>query len=151
MRASLEQRQQKAMSFFKLFGLDQNVEELREELSIPEGIFGGSRVMITTDPTHPGLRQLQPNRQRVAYLVLPDEEIQLGLIRPLRLSYQHVVCGRVTRIGLTIAQTFARQPSFYTSTFCAACKGHFPLTVHDDSGAIPEFQFFWEDSSPVGR
>ncbi|HWB11505.1 MAG TPA: hypothetical protein VG826_19905 [Pirellulales bacterium] len=107
--------------------------------------------MITTDPTHPGLRELQSNQQQAAYLVLPDEEIQLGLIRPLRFSYQHVVCGTVTRMGLTIAQTFARQPSFYASTFCAACKGHFPLAVYDDSGTMPEFQFFWQDGSPVGR
>ena len=143
------------MALFRLFGFDhiigQIVEEVREEPFIPEGIFGESRVMITTDPTHPGLRELQSNKQQVAYLVLPDEEIQLGLIRPLRLSYQHVVCDTVTQMGLTIAQTFARQPSFYSSTFCAACKGHFPLTIYDDSGTIPQFQFLWDDGSPVGR
>ena len=138
------------MSFYKFFGFDAVVEQVQEELFIPEGIFGHSEVMITTDPTHPGLKELQSNRQQIAYLVLPEEEIELGLVRPLRFSYQHVVCGSVTRIGLSIAQTFARQPSFYTQTFCAACRAHFPLKTYDDSGAIPQFQFFWEDGSPVG-
>jgi hypothetical protein len=54
-------------------------------------------------------------------------------------------------MGLTIAQTFARRPSFYTDMFCVACKAHFPLTIYDDTGTIPHFQFFWEDGSPVGR
>lgn len=138
------------MSFFRFLGFDKVVEQVEEEVFVPEGIFGASQVMITTDPTHPGLRELQTNRQQVAYLVLPEEEIELGLIRPLRQSYQHVVCGSVTRIGLTIAQTFARQPSFYTRTFCAACRGHFPLKTFDGDAATPRDQFFWEDGSPVG-
>ena len=138
------------MSFFRFFGFDEVVEQVEEEVFAPEGTFGANQVMITTDPTHPGLRELQTNRQQVAYLVLPEEEIELGLIRPLRQSYQHVVCGSVTRIGLTIAQTFARQPSFYTQTFCVACRGHFPLKKYDDSGTIPQYQFYWEDGSPVG-
>lgn len=138
------------MSFFRFFGFDGVVEQVEEEVFVPEGIFGVSQVMITTDPTHPGLRELQTNRQQVAYLVLPEEEIELGLIRPLRQSYQHVVCGWVTRIGLTIAQTFARQPSFYTQTFCVACRAHFPLKKYDDTGTIPQYQFYWQDGSPVG-
>lgn len=138
------------MSFFRFFGFDEVVEQVEEEVFVPEGIFGASQVMITTDPTHPGLRELQTNRQQVAYLVLPEEEIELGLIRPLRQSYQHVVCGSVTRIGLTIAETFARQPSFYTQTFCVTCRGHFPLKTFDGDAATPHYQFFWEDGSPVG-
>jgi hypothetical protein len=137
------------MMFVRQFG-DPIVEQVQEEQFVPEAIFGHSQVMITTDPTHPGLSELQSNRQQVAYLVLPDEEIELGLIRPLRLSYQHVACGTVTRVGLAIAQTFARQPSFYTRTFCVACRGHFPLKTYDDSGATPRYQFFWEDGWPVG-
>jgi hypothetical protein len=137
------------MNFFRLF-FDPVVEQVQEEVFIPEGLFGASQVMVTTDPTHPGLQKLQTNRQQVAYLVLPEEEIELGFVRPLRLSYQHVACGSVTRMGLTIAQTFARRPSFYTQTFCVACRGHFPLKTYDDTGTLPQFQFFWEDGSPVG-
>lgn len=138
------------MSFFRFFGFGNVVEQVEEEVFVPGGIFSESQVMITTDPTHPGLRELQSNRQQIAYLVLPAEEIELGLIRPLRQSYQHVVCSSVTRIGLTIAQTFARQPSFYTQTFCVACREHFPLKKYDGDGATPQYQFFWEDGSPVG-
>lgn len=124
--------------------------EIHEEAYRPEGIFGEGLAMMTADPTHPALREQQPNMQQMAYLVLPDEEIELGFVRPLRRSYQHVVCGTVTKIGLAIAATFARQPSFYAYMYCVHCKRHFPLTTTDDDGMI-EYQFHWEDGAPVGQ
>jgi hypothetical protein len=36
-------------------------------------------------------------------------------------------CGAVTTMGLAIAETYARNPSFYGGTFCAHCGGHFPV------------------------
>jgi len=36
-------------------------------------------------------------------------------------------CGTVTTMGLALAETYARQPSFYGSTFCVHCSGHFPV------------------------
>lgn len=126
------------------------VAEIRAEAIRPEGVFGEGLAMITTDPTHPALRDLQPNMQQMAYLVLPDEEIELGFVRPLHRSYQHVVCETLTKIGLPIAATFARQPSFYAYTYCVHCRRHFPLKTTDDSGG-GEYQFFWEDGMPVGQ
>lgn len=126
------------------------IVEIRDEAFRRDGVFGDGLAMMTTDPTHPALRELQPNMQQMAYLVLPDEEIELGLVRPFRRSYQHVVCGTVTKIGLAIAATFARQPSFYAYTYCVHCRGHFPLKATDDIGAI-EYQFLWEDGIPVGQ
>lgn len=48
-------------------------------------------------------------------------------------------CGAVTTMPLQIAETYARSPSFYGSTFCCACGKH--LRVEE---------FTWEDGSVVG-
>lgn len=36
-------------------------------------------------------------------------------------------CGTVTKMGLAIAETYAREPRFYGGTFCVACKVHLPV------------------------
>ena len=36
-------------------------------------------------------------------------------------------CGAETTMANSIAETYARDPSFYGSTFCSACKAHFPV------------------------
>lgn len=36
-------------------------------------------------------------------------------------------CGTDTTMGRSIAETYARDPSFYGGTFCVKCRKHFPL------------------------
>lgn len=36
-------------------------------------------------------------------------------------------CGAVTTMAVNIAQTYARNPKFYGSTFCCGCGTHFPV------------------------
>jgi len=36
-------------------------------------------------------------------------------------------CGSVTRMGRAIAETYAREPHFYGSTFCVQCGTHIPV------------------------
>lgn len=36
-------------------------------------------------------------------------------------------CGVVTTMGPSIAETYARDPKFYSGTFCVGCHAHFPL------------------------
>lgn len=36
-------------------------------------------------------------------------------------------CGVVTTMGQTLAETYARDPSFYSGTFCCGCRDHFPV------------------------
>lgn len=36
-------------------------------------------------------------------------------------------CGTKTTMGLAIAETYARNPSFYGGTFCMNCREHFPV------------------------
>lgn len=36
-------------------------------------------------------------------------------------------CGQVTRMSRPIAETYARDPHFYSGTFCVGCGTHLPL------------------------
>ena len=36
-------------------------------------------------------------------------------------------CGGVTTMSRSIAETYARDPSFYGGTFCSKCRDHFPI------------------------
>lgn len=73
------------------------------------------------------------------YVVLTDEERAKGFVRQVRRSYVHTTCGTMTTMGVKLAETYARDPGFYSATFCVKCKGHFPV------GASGEFT--WEGST----
>ena len=60
-------------------------------------------------------------------MVLSDEERAKGFVRPVRRSYVHAKCGVVTTMGQALAETYARQPGFYSGTFCCGCAAHFPV------------------------
>jgi len=93
-----------------------------------------SKITLTDgSPVTPDHRELQPNGQQKGYVVLSAEERAKGFVRPVRRSYVHDKCGGVTTIKLTLAETYARDPGFYSGTFCAVCGAHFPV------GAAGEF------------
>jgi hypothetical protein len=83
--------------------------------------------------------ETRPDGQKADHWVLPEEERQLGFVRPVRVKYLHEVCGTVTSMPQAIAETYARQPSYYGSTFCCGCRDYFPV------GAAG--QFLWDDGS----
>lgn len=62
-----------------------------------------------------------------AYVVLSEEERAKGFVRPVRRSYVHSKCGVLTTMGQALAETYAREPAFYSGTFCAGCGAHFPV------------------------
>jgi hypothetical protein len=75
-----------------------------------------------------------------AYVVLTPEERAKGFIRPLRRAYIHSKCGTETKMGLALCETYARDPFFYSGTFCVGCRAHFPVA-----------EFSWvEDGAGVG-
>ena len=82
--------------------------------------------------------QTEPAGQHKAYIVLCDEEREKGFVKPYRESYLHRVCGTETRMGRTIAETYARDPYFYSATFCVTCNAHKPLA-----------EFAWLDGEPM--
>lgn len=83
------------------------------------------------------------------YVVLTAEERRKGFVRPVRRSYKHVGtaaksgCGTVTSMGLALSETYARDPSFYSGTFCCGCRVHLPV------GADGEF-VWTDDGERVG-
>jgi hypothetical protein len=84
-------------------------------------------------PVTPDHREIDPNTgQQKAYVVLSAEERALGFVRPVRASYVHEPCGTVTTMGRALAETYARQPDFYSGTFCCACRKHFPVGAHGE-------------------
>ena len=48
-------------------------------------------------------------------------------------------CGTTTTMGDAIAETYARNPKFYGSTYCVHCSKHLPVE-----------EFVWEDGTRVG-
>lgn len=79
-------------------------------------------------PVTPDHREINPETgMQKGYVVLSAEERAKGFVRPVRSSYVHEACGGVTTMGQALAETYARDPSFYTGTFCAFCRAHFPV------------------------
>ena len=77
--------------------------------------------------------------QQKGYVVLAEEERAKGYVRPFRRSYKHETCGGVTTMGDTIAATYARDPFFYSGTFCCHCGSHFPVG--------PKGEFVWQGTT----
>lgn len=115
--------------------------------NVPEG----------ADPT-----ELKPNGQQRAYVVLSADERAKGFVRPVRHTYSHVGrgavwngsvlvsygvtsvasrprCGVATTMSDALAETYARDPYFYSGTFCVGCGKHLPLE-----------EFAWDDGTTVG-
>lgn len=83
------------------------------------------------------------SKQHKDHWVLSEAERTKGLIRPVRTSYKHEVCGAVTSMPVKIAETYAKQPDFYGQTFCATCKDYTPVGEHG--------KFVWlDDGTKVG-
>jgi len=85
---------------------------------------------ITSDPNDPRLTHgadEKPMPMADTYLVLSEEERAKGFVRPVRRKYWHVTCRGVTTMGQEIAETYARDPKFYGSTYCVHCRMHRPV------------------------
>ncbi|MGJ7500119.1 hypothetical protein ACSFBF_07140 [Variovorax sp. ZT5P49] len=76
--------------------------------------------------------------QQKSYVVLTAEERAKGFVRPVRTKYVHTKCGVVTRMSQDIAETYARDPGFYSGTFCVGCRTHLPLA-----------EFVWDGTQEV--
>lgn len=85
---------------------------------------------LTTDPNDPRLTHgpdTEPVEQAEVYLVLSEDERAKGFVRPYRDKYLHTVCGTETRMAQAIAETYARNPTFYGATYCVGCRKHLPV------------------------
>lgn len=99
---------------------------------------------ITDDPLDPRLTRGadDPNTtpgMADTYLVLSEAERAAGFVRPVRLTYTHLICSTNTTMGRALAETYAREPTFYGSTYCVGCSNHQPVGEHG--------QFVWEGTT----
>jgi len=98
---------------------------------------------VPEDQSH---TEIKENGQQKDYVILTAEERAKGFVRPVRRTYKHLKCGGVTTMSQAIAETYARDPSFYSGTFCCDCSAHFPIETYGQEG-----QFVWiDDGSKVG-
>ena len=113
-------------------------------------VRGSYRHVGTAGPAHP-TRDLTPEEsaryEKFGYAKLemyPESELpKTGRFWTQRdLDSVGRGCGAVTSMGRSIAETYARKPSYYGRTFCARCRAHLPV------GAAGEF--VWDDGSRVG-
>jgi hypothetical protein len=102
----------------------------------------GARTLTDGSPVTEDHRELKPNGQQKGYVVLSDAERAKGFVRPVRHAYKHLKCNTVTTMGQALSETYARDPNFYSGTFCCNCGAHFP--VGEDG------EFVWMDGEKVG-
>jgi len=107
----------------------------QQEATVPP-VDRSARVLADGSPETDDHREINPSTgQQKGYIVLSAEERAKGFIRPVRRTYRHKTCNTITTCSLSIAETYARDPFFYSGTFCCTCLKHFPLT-----------EFIWEGS-----
>jgi len=61
----------------------------------------------------------------------------------VRRHYRHLKCGDQTTMGHALAETYARDPAFYSATFCVTCKAHFPVGK--------DGEFVWADGFVITK
>jgi hypothetical protein len=111
-------------------------EELRIA-SLPP-VDRSARVLTDGSPVTDDHRELLPSGMQKGYVVLSAEERSKGFVRPVRRTYRHKTCHSTTTMGIALAETYARDPTFYSGTFCVNCAAHFPLD-----------QFVWEGTDEL--
>ena len=92
-------------------------------------------------------RDLKDNGQQKGYVVLSAAERSKGFVRPFRDAYRHIKCGAITTMGRDIAETYARDPEFYSGTFCTTCRGHFPV---GENGEFTWYEMDGREGPKVG-
>ena len=101
------------------------IERMKAAAAIP--VDRSAQELADGSPITDDHRELLPSGQQKGYVVLNAEERAKGFVRPLRDAYRHLKCGKITTMGRAIAETYARDPSFYNGTFCSTCSAHFPI------------------------
>jgi len=87
-----------------------------------------ARELTDGKPVTPDHRDIDPSTGlQKAYVVLSKFERDKGFVRPYRDAYRHLKCQAITVMGRSLAETYARDPEFYSGTFCSTCRAHFPV------------------------
>ncbi len=105
----------------------------------PEPVDRLQRTLVDGSPVTTDHREIDPRTgQQKGYVVLSEAERAKGYVRPIRMAYKHTACGSITMMALALAQTYARDPGFYSGTFCVNCRQHLPLA-----------EFVWQGTDEI--
>lgn len=119
----------------------ENLEQAKREAAASIPVDRSARQLADGSPVTADHREIKPNGQQKGYVVLSDAERAKGFVRPVRDAYRHSKCGQITTMSRAIAETYARDPYFYSGTFCTTCCGHFPV------GEDGQFTWYENDGS----
>ena len=87
-----------------------------------------NKTLVDGSPVTEDHREINPKTgMQKDYVVLSEEERAKGFVRPVRTTYIHISCGKETKMALPLAETYARDPKFYSGTFCVHCGVHRPV------------------------
>lgn len=109
------------------------------------GIEGPKYPTVPVDEEFRAQRDYELDPKWVVYEEYPEGADRTGLGRYWTQEQLDKVgkgCGGSTKMGRSIAETYAAQPTYYGSTFCARCGDYF--RVGRDG------EFVWEDGTRVG-
>lgn len=128
-RERLEDEKRKAAASIPV---DRSAQQLVSGAPVPE------------DRSH---TELKDNGQQRDYVVLSQDERSKGFVRPYRDAYRHQKCGAITTMSRPIAETYARDPFFYSGTFCTTCRAHFPV---GENGEFTWYEMDGREGPKVG-
>ena len=123
-------------------GIKDIVDGIARAVGAAPAVDRTQRTLTDGSPVTPDHLQIGADGMQKGYVVLSEAERARGFVRPVRRTYVHEKCGRATTMGVALAETCARDPKFYSGTFCCGCRSHFPV---GEAG-----EFVWEDGSKVG-
>lgn len=116
--------------------MSKEVDDLIKQAGAVPPVDRSQQTLTDGSPVTPDHRDLKANGQQKGYVVLSEAERARGFVRPVRMFYVHLKCGTSTRMSRSLAETYARDPYFYSGTFCVGCGAHFPVGLTGE--------FVWE-------
>lgn len=119
----------------------EKLDAAKREAAAAIPVDRSARQLSDGGPVTADHREITGSGQQKGYIVLTAAERAKGFVRPVRDAYRHAKCGAITTMGRAIAETYARDPFFYSGTFCTTCRSHFPV------GEDGEFSWYENDGS----
>jgi hypothetical protein len=126
----------------------QNLEQAKREAAAEIPVDRSARQLSGGGTVTEDHREINPvTGLQKGYVILSDAERAKGFVRPFRDAYRHLKCGAITTMSRDIAQTYARDPYFYSGTFCSICRSHFPV---GEDGEFTWYEMDGSDGPKVG-
>lgn len=119
------------------------VDDIARAAGATPAVDRTQRTLTDGSPVTPEHLQIGADGMQKGYVVLSETERKRGFVRPVRRTYVHQKCGVATTAALALAETMARDPKFYSGTYCCGCRTHFTF-------GQPDGDFRWDDGTKVG-